>query len=176
MDRIPALHVSLHLALINSYRLLATTQILRAVELAPGQRTKIYLFIRCSSPAACSPVLRAGQALVTHTHSQPAHTTQAQLAIHTRHSRSAKFGGCRLNAPMRLVCARTSVGGGRPALTAARARRTACEQLFALKSSTDKSKMIALPRGARCWRTAAGAGRCGSVRRRTTHNTSFDYC
>lgn len=40
------------LALVNTYRLLAATQILRAVELALGQRTKIYLFIRCSSPTA----------------------------------------------------------------------------------------------------------------------------
>lgn len=68
---LPALHVSLHLALINSYRLLATTQILRAVELAPGQRTKIYLFIRCSSPAACS-FQQLVQALGTHTHTHSA--------------------------------------------------------------------------------------------------------
>lgn len=141
------INVFLQLALINSYRLLATTQILRAVELAPGQRTKIYLFIRCTSPAACSPHLNEATTFwrgdfhshYTHRHRCAASTnTQTQVAIHTRTLAVSKFRQLsfeRANEACGARARRTAAGGER---TLPPAHPTTCSQLFALKSSTDK--------------------------------------
>ncbi|CAD0249194.1 unnamed protein product [Spodoptera exigua] len=136
MDRIPALHVSLHLALINSYRLLATTQIiLRAVELAPGQRTKIYLFIRCTRLVLAAAGAGAGSALSAHAPPACTSTTHAhtQVTLHSRTRAAAKFQRLTFEASNEAwrARARRSAAGGERLLPPA--RLAACDQLFALK-------------------------------------------
>lgn len=141
MDRIPALHVSLHLALINSYRLLATTQIiLRAVELAPGQRTKIYLFIRCSSLVlAAGRSCRRGATRTERTRRCTTHT-HTQVTIHSRTLATAKIRRLSFEVTNQAwrARARRSAAGGERLLPPA--RRATCAQLFALKAPQIKVK------------------------------------
>lgn len=130
---------------------------------APALLPAALLYAPASARAdVCHSQHTQAQALSAHTHTHK----QTQVAIHTRTLAVGKIRrlSVKRTNEARSARARRSAASGLRSLPPA--RRTTCDQLFVLKSSTDKGEMIALPRGAQTWRSDGNrlASRCGSVR------------